>query len=153
ATGWLAAHHGLRPQPFYAGAVFAAAGLLLSALVVRETKDHARFESTRRPDLVQARPRSVFWHTTFRDRNLGSVTEVGLVNNLNDAVAWGLFPILFAAKKLSIAEIGVVTAVYPTVWSVLQLVTGALSDRIGRKWLIVLGMWVQSLGIGVVALA
>jgi MFS family permease len=95
----------------------------------------------------------VFWQTTFTDPNLSSISQAGLVNNLNDGMAWGLFPLLFAATNMSLARIGVLAAIYPATWGILQLGTGVLSDRAGRKWLIAAGMWIQALGIGVVALS
>jgi predicted MFS family arabinose efflux permease len=148
ATGWVAARSGLRPVPFYLGVIFVAAGFALS-LLVRDTTAHARLESTLKraggsSDLI---PRDVFWQMTVRDRNLSSATQVGLVNNLNDGMAWGLFPILFAAAGMSLTEIGVLAGLYPAVWGMTQIVAGALSDRLGRKWLIVAGMWIQAAGI------
>src|SRR5439155_9462779 len=98
-------------------------------------------------------PRNVFWQTTLRDRNLSSISQAGLVNNLNDGMAWGLFPLFFAAAHMSLGRIGVLTAIYPAMWGVLQLATGSLSDSLGRKWLIVSGMWVQAVGIGAVILS
>jgi len=153
-TAWIAARYGLRPEPFYAGVVFVAIGLGLSALLVRETHGHVAFES----GLHQAPahtpgPREVFWRTSFGDRNLSSISQAGLVNNLNDGMAWGLFPLVFAAADLSIDRIGLLAAIYPATWGIAQLVTGALSDRVGRKWLIASGMWVQAVGIGVVILS
>jgi len=148
ATGFIAARYGFRPQPFYLGIAFAAAGLLLSALAVRDTKAHAALESSLRKD--DDKVRDVFWRTTLRDRNLSSISQAGLVNNLNDGMAWGLFPLFFAAAHVSLGRIGVLTAIYPAVWGVLQLATGALSDSLGRKWLIVFGMWIQAVGIGAV---
>jgi MFS family permease len=156
ATGWLAAHHGLRPQPFYLGIGYVAFGLALSALVVRETKHHVAHESKLRgelPDGGVPTQREVFWRTTLLDRNLSSVSQAGLVNNLNDGMAWGLFPLFFAAARMSIEQIGVLAAIYPATWGIAQLFTGALSDRVGRKWLIAAGMWVQSAGIASVVLA
>ena len=156
ATGWIAARHGLRPQPFFLGVAFVAFGLGLSAMVVRETKHHARHESTLRGDLPPGgmpTQRQVFWQTTLLDRNLSSVTQAGLVNNLNDGMAWGLFPLVFAASRMSLRQIGVLAAIYPATWGLGQLFTGALSDRLGRKWLIAWGMWVQAIGIGLVILA
>lgn len=161
ATGWIAARYGLRPQPFYLGVGFVAVGLVLSALVVRETKDHVTHESSlqgerlTRPHGPDARPTqaTIFWRTTLFDRNLSSVSQVGLVNNLNDGMAWGLFPLFFAGANLSIEQIGVLAAVYPATWGIAQLGTGALSDVVGRKWLIASGMWVQALGIAVVILS
>ena len=156
ATGWLATRYGLRPQPFYLGVVFIAAGLGLSVLAVRETKHHVVYESSLQiAQTAETQPtqREVFWRTTLLDRNLSSVSQAGLVNNLNDGMAWGLFPILFAAAQMSLSQIGVLAAIYPATWGVAQLFTGAWSDRVGRKWLIAAGMWMQSVGIGVVALA
>jgi MFS family permease len=98
-------------------------------------------------------PREVFWRTTWTDRNLSSISQAGLVNNLNDGMAWGLFPLFFAAANLSLDRIGILAAIYPATWGVVQLATGALSDRVGRKWLIATGMWVQAAGIGVVILS
>jgi len=148
ATGFIAARYGFRPQPFYLGIAFAAAGLLLSALAVRDTKAHAALESSLRKD--DDKVRDVFWRTTLRDRNLSSISQAGLVNNLNDGMAWGLFPLFFAAAHMNLGRIGVLTAIYPAVWGVLQLATGSLSDSLGRKWLIVSGMWIQAVGIGAV---
>ena len=150
ATGFVASAYGLRPQPFYLGVGFAAAGLFLSAVFVRETRHHAAHEATAR-GTATARDapsqREVFVRTSLRDRNLSSVTQAGLVNNLNDGMAWGLFPLFFAAAGLSLKQIGWLAAIYPAVWGMGQLVTGALSDRVGRKWLIVCGMWTQAAGI------
>jgi len=95
--------------------------------------------------------RQIFWKTTLLDRNLSTVSQAGLINNLNDGMAWGLFPLLFAASGLDLAQIGTLAAIYPVVWGVAQLFSGALSDRWGRKGFIVWGMWVQAVGIGVVA--
>jgi MFS family permease len=152
ATGWVAARYGLRPEPFYLGIGFVACGLVLSLFVVRETKHFVALESkTHSAPAPSAAPsqREIFWLTTWRDRNLSSVSQAGLVNNLNDGMAWGLFPLLFAASAMSLQQIGVLAAIYPAVWGVAQLFTGVLSDRVGRKWLIASGMWVQALGIAV----
>jgi MFS family permease len=152
ATGWIAARTGLRPEPFYLGVVFVVAGLALSLLLVRETATHVAFESSlHRSGAVSVTPREVFWRTTVADRNLSSVSQTGLVNNLNDGMAWGLFPLAFAGAGMNLTQIGLLTAIYPATWSVMQLATGALSDRIGRKHLIVGGMWVQAAGIGLTA--
>ncbi len=152
ATGWMAARYGLRPQPFYLGVAFAAIGLALSILLVRETSQHAALESALTPH-EERHPSEVFWETTLRDPNLSSVSQAGLVNNLNDGMAWGLFPLFFAAANMSIDRIGLLAAIYPAAWGVAQLGTGALSDKIGRKWLIASGMWVQAIGIAAVILA
>jgi MFS family permease len=150
-TGWVAARYGLRPVPFYPGVVFVALGLGLSVLMVRETTAHVLLESrqhTPSPDAPGAR--EVFWRTTFTDRNLSSISQAGLVNNLNDGMAWGLFPLVFAAANIRLERIGLLAAIYPATWGVVQLGTGALSDRVGRKWLIVAGMWIQAAAIVVV---
>jgi MFS family permease len=156
ATGWVAARYGVRPQPFYLGVAFAGVGLTLSAFLVRETRHRVSHESSLlgavSGDRV-ATPREVFWRTTLVDRNLSSVSQAGLVNNLNDGMAWGLFPLVFAAAGMNLAQVGLLAAVYPATWSVGQLATGVLSDRIGRKPLIVWGMWIQAVGIGVVTMA
>ncbi len=151
ATGWLAQTHGLRPQPFYLGVAYVVAGGGLSALVVRETHAHARGEATRRTDQPTISAAEVFARTSYRDRQLSSVSQAGLVNNLNDGMAWGLFPLIFAAGGQGVAAIGTLAAIYPAIWGVAQLGTGALSDRLGRKWLIAGGMWLQAAAIALVA--
>jgi MFS family permease len=154
ATGWIAARYGLRPEPFYLGVIFVAAGLTLSWLFVRETEGHVAGEMIANGSSKQAlTARDVFWRTSVADRNLSSVCQVGLANNLNDTMAWGLFPLMFAAAGMDLSQIGALVALYPATWSVAQLATGALSDRIGRKPLITSGMWVQAVGIGVIAVA
>ena len=149
ASGYLAAAYGLRPVPFYLGVVFAVLGLGLSAVFVRDTTAHAREEARAHHSGPATAPpfREVFALASWRDRNLFSCSQAGLVNNLNDGMAWGLLPLFFAAAGLSVARIGVLAATYPAVWGVAQLATGALSDRWGRKWMIVWGMWTQALGI------
>lgn len=154
ATGFIAAEVGLRPQPFYLGVGFVALGTLLSVFAVRETLHHVNHESklagTAAHDTLSQR--EVITRTSFTDRDLSSVSQAGLVNNLNDGMAWGLFPLVFAAANMSLAEIGTLAAIYPAVWGLAQLVTGAWSDRVGRKGLIVAGMWTQAAGIVVIAL-
>ncbi len=152
ATGWIAAHYGVRPQPFYLGVVFVAVGLALSAFLVRETRHHVAHESAllgTPPAGRMPTPGEVFWRTTLFDRNLSSISQAGLVNNLNDGMAWGLFPLVFAAAGMDLAQVGLLAAIYPATWGFAQLVTGALSDRVGRKPLIVWGMWIQAAGIAV----
>nr|WP_315593786.1 MFS transporter [uncultured Cupriavidus sp.] len=153
-TGWIAARYGLRPEPFYVGVVYVVAGLLLSWLAVRETRQHAQHEARNHAALAGASALSqgeIFRRMSLTDRNLSSISQAGLVNNLNDGMAWGLFPLVFATAGMSLAQIGVLAAVYPAVWGCTQVFTGALSDRIGRKWLIAGGMWVQAAGIIVTA--
>jgi len=156
ATGWMAARYGLRPEPFYLGVIYVIAGLLLSLFAVRETRHHVahelRVHHPAASDEKKLTQGEIFRRTSLTDRNLSSVSQAGLVNNLNDGMAWGLFPLVFAAAGMTLAQIGILAAIYPAVWGASQIVTGALSDRIGRKWLIVWGMWLQAVGIGVTAL-
>jgi MFS family permease len=154
ASGYLASVYGLRPVPFYLGIAFAAFGLLLS-LVVRDTTAHAREEARLHVDGVVAPPpfREVFAQTSYRDPTLFACSQAGLINNLNDGMAWGLFPLLFASYGLDVGRIGILAATYPAVWGLSQLATGALSDRWGRKWMIAAGMWVQAVGIWLIVWA
>ena len=155
ATGWIAANYALRPQPFYLGIAYVVAGGLLSWLAVRETRHHVQHEVKLQPQRPDDAPdqAEIFRRTSLTDPDLSSVSQAGLVNNLNDGMAWGLFPLVFAAAGLSLERIGVLAAIYPAVWGVAQVFTGAVSDRLGRKWLIACGMWVQAAGIVVTALA
>ncbi len=162
ATGYIAARYGLRPQPFYLGIAYAALGLGLSTLFVRETRGHARMEAaaqlthrSRRHEHLHGglTSRQVFTKTSFTEPAMSAASQAGMVNNLNDGLAWGLFPLLFAAAGISMARIGILAALYPAVWGLGQLVTGALSDRYGRKWIIATGMWLQAAALAGVALA
>jgi MFS family permease len=144
ATGWIAARYGLRPQPFYLGVGFVIIGLALSVFAVRETRDHVRLESELTAATVGNTPGDVAWRTTVGDRDLSAVTQAGFANNLNDGVAWGLLPLVFADGGMSLPQIGTLVAVYPAAWGIAQLATGALSDHVGRKWLIAGGMLVQA---------
>jgi len=153
ASGYIAAAYGLRPAPFYMGIGIAGAGLLLSVFFVRETHGHARHEAKGQGGAVSMPFKEIFTRTSYRDPNLFSCSQAGMVNNLNDGMAWGLFPLFFAAANLSVERIAVLAATYPAVWGVCQLFTGALSDRVGRKWMIACGMWVQAGGIGLIAAA
>jgi MFS family permease len=157
ASSYLAATYALRPQPFYLGVAFALAGLFLSVFFVRETQGHARHESsllsgTAAPAANQPSFGQIFVLTSWKDRALFSASQAGMVNNLNDGLAWGLFPLFFAAAGLTVTQIGLLAAIYPGVQGLAQLGTGALSDRLGRKGMIVAGMWVQAVGIGLVVL-
>ena len=153
ATGAIADSFGLRPEPFLLGLSFAALGLGLSTIAVRETRHFVDIErrTATQPDVTLS-TKEVFALTSWRDRNLSSCSQAGLVNNLNDGLAWGLFPLLFAAAGLSVARIGIIAALYPAAWGVCQLVTGPLSDRIGRKPLIAGGMVLQAVALAFIAL-
>lgn len=156
ATGYLAATYGLRPVPFLPGIAFALSGLILSVFFVRETHAHAKQEAK-----VSALPlasstssqtpsfREIFLLTSWKDRALFAVSQAGMVNNMNDGMVWGLMPLLLIRAGISIEQIALIAAVYPGVWSMSQLITGTLSDRWGRKWMIATGMWVQSIGIAI----
>lgn len=156
ASGAIASAAGLRPGPFLLGAAFAAIGLGLSTVLVKETLGHALYEGTAVAALpddhpAELTPRQVFVLSIWRDRSLATASRAGLVNNLNEGVAWGLFPILFAAGGLDLGMVGLLTAIAPAVWSVGQLGTGALSDRIGRKGLIAAGQLTQAGGLLLIA--
>jgi MFS family permease len=154
ATGYIAARYGLRPEPFYLGLVFAGLGLGLSTLAVRETIGHARHETLIDSSDLPPPPmssRQVFTETSLRNPSLSAASQAGLVNNLNDGMAWGLLPLVYAAAGLNLGQIGILAALYPAVWGGGQLLTGAWSDRIGRKRLIVVGMWVQAAAIALFA--
>lgn len=156
ATGYIASTYGLRPGPFLLGAAFIAVGLGLSVLTVRETHHHAKAEAAIHVPVhagsdAELSDRQIFTLTSFQDKSLSSVSQAGMVNNLNDGLAWGLFPVLFAAGGLSIERVGILAAAYPAVWGAGQLITGALSDRIGRKPLIAGGMLVQAAALAMVA--
>ncbi|QBD83573.1 MFS transporter [Ktedonosporobacter rubrisoli] len=162
AAGYLATTYALRPQPFILGIVFAGAGLALSWFGVRESRDYAALEALQMQsapsNLVENAPSAhpsfveIVAQTSWKNRTLFAVCQAGLVNNLNDGLSWGLFPLYFAAAGLSAEQIGLLVAAYPAVWGIGQLATGALSDRVGRKWLIVAGMLIQALGLGLIVL-
>ncbi len=165
-TGEIAARYGLRPEPFYMGIGIAFAGLVVSTFFVHDTIEHVRYEARLRAaaggnpgtgnpepmDKEQPSLREIFSLTTWKERALSSCSQAGLVNNLNDGMSWGIYPLFFSSYGLGVAAIGVIKAVYPMVWGILQPVTGPLSDKIGRKRLIVGGMLVQSVGIWMTAL-
>ncbi|MGW6703804.1 MFS transporter [Streptomyces sp. NPDC054956] len=157
ATGAIAEHAGLRPAPFLLGAAYAVLALGLSVFAVRETRDHARYEATRHPGPTgggheaELTTGQITRLTSLRDKALSAASQAGLVNNLNDALAWGIFPLLFATHGLSIAQIGILAALYPAVWGAGQMLTGWWSDHIGRKHLITAGMLLQAAAIALVA--
>jgi MFS family permease len=147
-TGYLASLYGLRPVPIYLGMGYAIAGAALSVLLVRDTRDHVRLEvSTSGEKAAPIGFMEVFALASFRDRNLFAASQAGLVNNLNDGMSWGIFPLFFSGFGLGVERIGILKAVYPGTWGLLQIATGPLSDRWGRKGLIVAGMWVQAGGL------
>lgn len=143
-TGWIANHYGLRPYPFYVGIVIAFVGLLLSWLFVKDTHKHVLLEarSSNIPKL-----KKIFWETTWQHKNLGSVTQAGLVNNLNDGMVWGLFPLLLVSKGFDLHETGVIVATYPAIWGIGQLFTGKLADKYCKKTLLFWGMFLQGIAL------
>jgi MFS family permease len=152
-TGYLGSVYGLRPEPFYLGIAYVVLGILVSVFLVRDTREHVRLEVEEHPP--EPNPLGfgeVFAKTTYGDRNLFAASQAGLVNNLNDGMSWGVFPLFFASFGLGVERIGILKAVYPAVWGTLQVATGPLSDRWGRKGLIVSGMWVQAGGLFVTVL-
>ncbi len=154
-TGALGAAYGLRPAPFLLAAAYIALGLGLSAVFVRETRGHAHHEATTHTTTNGAgadlTTRQIFALASWREPALSSASQGGMVNNLNDGLAWGLFPVLFATAGLSIAQIGALAAIYPAVWGLGQLATGPASDRYGRKCFIVTGMLIQAAALALVA--
>jgi MFS family permease len=155
ATGLIAAEAGLRPEPFFLGLAYAGLGLGLSSLAVKETHAHAQREASNHQSRESLhaglRSREVFLLTSFREKALSASSQAGMVNNLNDGLAWGLFPLYFAREGLTFGEIGVLAAIYPAIWGLGQLLTGPLSDHWGRKPLIVGGMWLQGLALMLIA--
>ena len=152
-AGYIAQRYGLRPQPFYLGIGYAVLGLVLSVLLVRDTRHHVGLEISHHH--ASTGEAIAFWEVfrraSFGDRNLFAASQAGLVNNLNFGMSWGIFPLFFASFGLAVERIGILNSVYPAVWGVLQTVTGPLSDRWGRKGLIVAGMWVQGSGLFLIA--
>jgi len=143
-TGWIAGEYGLRPYPFYIGIAMAAVGLAMSIFLIRDTRHHVARESQTSP---AEKLRSIFWETTLRDRNLGSITQAGLVNNLNDGMVWGLLPVILDAKRFTLSEIGAITAIYPAVWGFGQLFTGKMADHFDKKRMLFAGMLIQGIAL------
>jgi len=148
ATGWIAANYGLKPYPFYLGIGLSVIGLLTSWLFVKDTIHHVikEIETSKIPPM-----KNVFWETTWFDKNLGSISQAGLVNNLNDGMVWGLFPILLAVKGFDLEQIGIIVAIYPAVWGLGQLFTGKMADHVHKKSLLFWGMLTQ--GIALIAMS
>jgi MFS family permease len=144
-TGWIAAEYGLRPYPFYLGIGLALLGLLMSIFLVRDTASFVEYESNQSND--KRSKKNLFREVSIGDRNLQSVSQAGMMTNFKDGMAWGALPIFLAAAGLSMTQIGIVVAVYPAFWGMLQVVTGKLSDYTGRKKMLWAGMLVQGLSL------
>ena len=141
-TGWIASEYGLRPYPFYIGIIISVLGLLISLFFVKDTRHHVATEiTTSNVKMLN----NIFWQTTWKNKNLGTVTQAGLINNLNDGMAWGIFPVLLATKGFSLEKIGLVTATYPAVWGIGQLFTGKMADLYSKKNLLFIGMLLQGI--------
>jgi MFS family permease len=143
-TGWIASEYGIRPYPFYIGIVLVFSGLFSSLFFIKDTQHHVAKETVTN---TIPRLKHIFWDTTWKDRNLGSVTQAGLINNLNDGMAWGILPILLATKGFSISEIGIITAIYPAVWGIGQLFTGKMADKFCKKDMLYIGMLLQAIAL------
>lgn len=143
-TGWIASEYGIRPYPFYIGIVLVFLGLLGSVFFIRDTKQHVAKETINNTIPLL---KNIFWDTTWKNKNLGSVTQAGLINNLNDGMAWGILPILLANKGFTIGEIGIVTAIYPAVWGIGQLFTGKMADKFCKKDMLYVGMLLQAIAL------
>jgi MFS family permease len=143
-TGLIASEFGVTPYPFYLGIALVGCGLLSSIFFVKDTRHHVEKETATNKT---AKLKKIFWETTWQNKNLGSVTQAGLVNNLNDGMAWGIFPILLSTKSFSINEIGLVTATYPAVWGIGQLFTGKMSDKVSKKKMLFTGMLLQAIAL------
>ena len=146
-SGYLAGSLGMRETLFWMGEIIAASGLIISVAFVRESLHHVRFEARQTAEGQKRSFAEILLLTSWRDRALFAVSQAGMVNNLNDGMAWGLLPLYFAARGLSLERISFLATLYPAVWGSMQLVTGALSYRTGRKWMIAFGMVVQAVGI------
>ncbi|HEY9220826.1 MAG TPA: MFS transporter [Lutibacter sp.] len=143
-TGWIAGKYGIRPYPFYLGFVLVFFGLIGSIFWIKDTKHHVAKETT---TSTLPKLKNIFWETTWKDKNLGSVTQAGLINNLNDGMVWGIFPILLANKNFTLEQIGIVAAVYPGVWGIGQLFTGKMADKFCKKDMLFTGMFLQAIAL------
>ncbi|MCO6480668.1 MAG: MFS transporter, partial [Phaeodactylibacter sp.] len=140
-TGWIAAEYGARPYPFYLGIGFALVGLLSSWLLVKDTEHHVALETEKSG---REALENIFRATTWKDNNLGSITQAGLANNLNDGMVWGILPILLASRDFGLEDIGKIVALYPIVWGLGQLVAGKLADHLDKKKMLFWGMLLQA---------
>jgi MFS family permease len=143
-TGWIAVAYGVRPYPFYLGFLLVGLGLIMSILFIKDTRGHVAAETN---SITVPRLTNVFWDTTWKNKSLGSVSQAGLINNLNDGMAWGIFPILLASKGFNLEQVGIIVAVYPAVWGLGQLFTGRMADIFPKKNLLFIGMLLQAVAL------
>ncbi|MFN5416687.1 MAG: MFS transporter [Flavobacteriia bacterium] len=143
-TGYIASEYGIRPYPFYVGIVLVFLGLFSSIFLIKDTRNHVQLEKI---NSTIPKLKSIFWDTTWKHKVLGSVTQAGLVNNLNDGMVWGIFPIILAQRNFNIGEIGMITAIYPAVWGLGQLFTGKMADKFPKKNLLFIGMFLQAMAL------
>lgn len=146
-SGWIASEYGLRPYPFYIGVGFSILGLLGSWLLIKDTIHHVTKETA--VSKIK-KLNNIFWETTWKNRNLGSISQAGLVNNLNDGMVWGLFPTLLATKNFELDQIATIVAAYPIFWGFGQLFTGKMADIFDKKKMLFVGMLIQ--GIALIAM-
>ena len=144
STGWIASEYGLRPYPFYQGIVFVVLGLLISIFLIKDTAKHVAAETKTNTRKVL---NNIFWETTWKDRNLGSISQAGFVNNLNDGMIWGILPIILVNRGFDLKTIAIIVAIYPAVWGIGQLVTGKMSDHYNKKTMLFLGMALQGISL------
>ncbi len=149
-TGWIASEYGIRPYPFYIGIVLVFLGLAGTIFFIKDTKHHVAIETINN---TIPRLKNIFRDTSWKNKNLGSVTQAGLINNLNDGMAWGIFPILLASKGFTLGEIGIITAIYPAVWGIGQLFTGKMADKFCKKDMLYIGMLLQAIALVVLVFA
>ncbi|WP_024772431.1 MFS transporter [Aquimarina macrocephali] len=143
-TGWIASEYGLRPYPFYQGIGFVVLGLLISIFLIKDTAKHVAVET--KTNDIKPLP-NIFWDTTWRNNNLGSISQAGFINNLNDGMIWGILPIILANRGFSLKNIAIIVAIYPAIWGIGQLVTGTLSDHYNKKMMLFTGMVLQGIAL------
>jgi len=143
-TGYIASEYGIRPYPFYLGIGLVILGLTMSIFLIKDTRGHVAAEATNN---TIPRLKNIFWDTTWKNKNLGSVSQAGLINNLNDGMAWGIFPMLLASRNFNLDQIGIIVAVYPGVWGIGQLFTGKMADKFCKKDMLFTGMLLQAIAL------
>lgn len=144
STGWIASEYGIRPYPFYQGVAFVGLGLFLTIVFIKDTIHHVNVEEQSSSIKLL---KNIFKETTWTNNNLGSISQAGFINNLNDGMIWGVLPIILINRAFSIKEVAIIVAIYPAVWGIGQLVTGKLSDHYNKKMMLTLGMFLQAIAL------